>query len=61
VDVREVNELNHRRSEAEEHIEKLDEELKRISSEQRHLEDEAAKLHRKRVGCKTRMHVCLQL
>jgi chromosome segregation ATPase len=48
VDVREVNELNHRRSEAEEHIEKLDEELKRISSEQRHLEDEAAKLHRKR-------------
>eukprot|EP00252_Welwitschia_mirabilis_P000893 TRINITY_DN10890_c0_g1_i1.p1 TRINITY_DN10890_c0_g1~~TRINITY_DN10890_c0_g1_i1.p1 ORF type:complete len:1092 (-),score=272.58 TRINITY_DN10890_c0_g1_i1:474-3749(-) len=48
VDVQEVNELNHKRRQAEEHCAMLTEEIKSILSEKRHLEDEAAKLHRKR-------------
>ncbi|KAH9295863.1 hypothetical protein KI387_039451, partial [Taxus chinensis] len=48
VDMREVNELICQRRECEEHIGKLGDDVKLISSEQMHLEDEAAKLHRKR-------------
>eukprot|EP01018_Ginkgo_biloba_P038498 Gb_33241 [translate_table: standard] len=48
VDMKEVEELNRRKRETEENIAKLDEDIKTVSSEQRHLEDEAAKLHRKR-------------
>ncbi|GLJ07233.1 hypothetical protein SUGI_0062420 [Cryptomeria japonica] len=48
VDTREVNELAYKRRECEEHIARIDEDIKSISSEQRHLEDEAANLHRKR-------------
>ncbi|GLJ50077.1 hypothetical protein SUGI_1065100 [Cryptomeria japonica] len=48
VDMTEVNELSNKRRACELNIGKLDDDVKSISSEQRHLEDEAAKLHRKR-------------
>ncbi|KAH9312049.1 hypothetical protein KI387_027084, partial [Taxus chinensis] len=61
VDMREVNEITSKKRECEEHIAKIDEDIRSISSEQRHVEDEAADLQRKRVGCKARMYLCLAL
>lgn len=48
VDVEELNSLRTRKNELEDAISDLDSSLKMLQSAQRHIEDEAAKLHRKR-------------
>ncbi|KAJ7548526.1 hypothetical protein O6H91_07G015000 [Diphasiastrum complanatum] len=48
IDTREQNELEHRKAEAEDMLARLEEEIKGLRSEQRHVEDKAAELHKQR-------------
>lgn len=48
VDTREQNELQHKKLEAEDAVRSIENEIRQLATEQRQLEDDAAKLHRQR-------------